>query len=242
MEQRKQSQAELQEQKLEELKQRFARNEIQGTAKKEKVKRMGEIESFKSPNQIPKDLKPGLLYVDAPHFTVLIPYNSTGAFVPFHVSTIRAVSTSTEGQWTFLRINFHFPGGQTMQFPPSKDPSHLFVKELTLKNQSTKVNGENHLIKAANQIKELIKKQKDLETTAAASSKNLEAAQSEQALEELVTIKGKREVLENVVIRPNIVGKKTVGNLEIHQNGCRFTSTKGQNVDVAFSNIKHAFF
>lgn len=98
------------------------------------------------------------------------------------------------------------------------------------------------MIKAANQIKELIKKQKDLETTAAATSKNLEAAQSEQALEELVTIKGKREVLENVVIRPNIVGKKTVGNLEIHQNGCRFTSNKGQNVDVAFSNIKHAFF
>lgn len=49
-------------------------------------------------------------------------------------------------------------------------------------------------------------------------------------------------MLENLVIRPNIVGKKTVGNLEVHQNGVRFSSQKGHNVDVTFSNIKHAFF
>ena len=61
-------------------------------------------------------------------------------------------------------------------------------------------------------------------------------------MEELVPIKGKKETLENVVIRPNIVGKKTVGNLEIHQNGCRFVSNKGHNVDIPFSNVKHAFF
>jgi nucleosome binding factor SPN SPT16 subunit len=29
-------------------------------------------------------------------------------------------------------------------------------------------------------------------------------------------IKVKKEVLEGLVIRPNIVGKKTTGNLEIH--------------------------
>jgi len=55
-------------------------------------------------------------------------------------------------------------------------------------------------------------------------------------------IKGKKEVLENLVIRPNIVGKKTVGNLEIHNNGVRFLSQKGHTVDIPFSNIKHAFF
>lgn len=55
-------------------------------------------------------------------------------------------------------------------------------------------------------------------------------------------IKGKKEVLENLVIRPNIIGKKTVGNLEIHQNGVRFSSSKGHVVDVAFANVKHAFF
>jgi nucleosome binding factor SPN SPT16 subunit len=49
-------------------------------------------------------------------------------------------------------------------------------------------------------------------------------------------------MLENLVIRPNIVGKKTLGNLEIHQNGVRFASQKGHSIDIAFSNVKHCFF
>ena len=45
-----------------------------------------------------------------------------------------------------------------------------------------------------------------------------------------------------MVIRPNLSGKKTVGGLEIHQNGVRFVSSKGQKVDICFSNIKHCFY
>jgi nucleosome binding factor SPN SPT16 subunit len=78
------------------------------------------------------------------------------------------VSTTTEGQWTFLRLNFHIPGGSTLQFP---DPNALFVKELTLKNQHTKSGGENHLITASKQIKELIKKVKTIEAEDAAGVK-----------------------------------------------------------------------
>ena len=90
---------------------------------------------------------------------------------------------------------------------------------------------------AFKQIKELIKKVKNQEIL------DENAKQEEKNdLEDLVLSKGKREVLEGLVIRPNIVGKKTVGNLEIHQNGVRFSSQKGHNVDIAFSNIKHAFF
>ena len=53
---------------------------------------------------------------------------------------------------------------------------------------------------------------------------------------------GRREVLDNLVIRPNLVGRKTIGSLEIHQNGVRFQSAKGQKVDIVFSNVKHFFF
>lgn len=52
----------------------------------------------------------------------------------------------------------------------------------------------------------------------------------------------RKEQLDNLVIRPNISGKKTIGNLEIHQNGMRFSSSKNEKVDVCFSNVKHAFF
>lgn len=41
-----------------------------------------------------------------------------------------------------------------------KDSNGVFIKELTLKNQATKVAGENHLVKASIEIKELIKKSK----------------------------------------------------------------------------------
>lgn len=47
--------------------------------------------------------------------------------------------------------------------------------------------------------------------------------QGEKDLETLIQLKSARkEQLENLVIKPNLVGKKTLGNLEIHQNGLRF--------------------
>lgn len=52
----------------------------------------------------------------------------------------------------------------------------------------------------------------------------------------------RREIIDGVVIRPNIEGRKSIGQLEIHANGVRFTAHKGDKVDVCFSNVKHCFF
>jgi nucleosome binding factor SPN SPT16 subunit len=76
------------------------------------------------------------------------------------------------------------------------------------------------LVVAAKEIKDLLKKVKDQEVAAEVSAKN----GSDGHVEDLQLIKSKKETLENLVIRPNIVGKKTIGNLEIHQNGVRFMS------------------
>ena len=47
-------------------------------------------------------------------------------------------------------------------------------------------------------------------------------------IEQLIMSKsGRREVLDGLVVRPNLVGRKTVGCLEIQQNGVRFLSNKG---------------
>lgn len=172
--------------------------------------------------------------------------------MPFHIATIKNVSTTNEGQWTYLRINFQelkqsatqpaLKGkeeeknqGGNVQFPAQEEPNFLFIKELTLKNLTK--GGENHLSTAFKAIKDLIKKVKTQEQEDHTKQDNQIVVQ-----EDLILVKGKKELLENLVIRPNIVGKKTVGNLEIHQNGVRFTSQKGHNIDVTFSNIKHAFF
>jgi len=49
------------------------------------------------------------------------------------------------------------------------------------------------------------------------NERDTKAASGTEVAESLVMMKGgRREVLENVVIRPNLVGRKTIGSLEIH--------------------------
>lgn len=69
---------------------------------------MGLIQSYSSIKKFPPDLKKGQLYVDENNETILLPV-SNEQFVPFHISTVNTVSKSSEGQWTYLRINFHTP-------------------------------------------------------------------------------------------------------------------------------------
>jgi len=97
---------------------------------------MGLIQSYSSLKRYPADLKKGQLYVDEKNETILLPVSSE-TFVPFHISTVNTVSKSGEGQWTFLRINFHTPSvgkSGALQFPDHTDPNAVFVKEVTFKN------------------------------------------------------------------------------------------------------------
>jgi nucleosome binding factor SPN SPT16 subunit len=124
---------------------------------------MGLIQSYTSIKQFPSDLKRGSLYVDEGNMSILVPI-SQEQFVPFHISTITNVSINSEGQWTYLRINFHTPsvgrsGADTLVFPDMSDPNAVFIKELTLKNSDHR-GDSNHLKKAEKLIKELIKKGK----------------------------------------------------------------------------------
>merc|ERR1719192_3024622 len=48
--------------------------------------------------------------------------------------------------------------------------------------------------------------------------------------------------LKDLYIRPNIVQKRLSGILEAHMNGFRYTSIRGDKVDILFNNIKHALF
>jgi nucleosome binding factor SPN SPT16 subunit len=48
--------------------------------------------------------------------------------------------------------------------------------------------------------------------------------------------------LKDLYIRPNIVTKRMTGALEAHNNGFRYTSVRGDKVDILYNNIKNAFF
>ena len=199
------------------------------------MKKMDTLQAFKSVDMYPKDVVPGQIYVDVKRNAVLVP-NSPTTFIPFHIGTIKSVSDTVQGQWTFLRINFHCQQTATMHYPEMSDDKNIWVKELTMKTKSSAAN--NRLSNASKQIKECLKTLKNQETET-----EVKKEQGDAQLEQLILLKSvRKEVLDNLVIRPNMVGKKTTGSLEIHQNGVRFIASKGEKVDVCFSNVKHCFF
>jgi nucleosome binding factor SPN SPT16 subunit len=118
---------------------------------------MDTLQAFKNVDQYPKDIVPGQIFVDMKRFAVLIP-NTPTTFIPFHVSCIKSVSDMIQGQWTFLRINFHIAQTNTMHYPPMEDPNNLWIKELTMKTKSSAAN--NRLKQASEQIKECLKQAK----------------------------------------------------------------------------------
>ena len=73
-----------------------------GNAKEEKKQRKPPV-SYKSAGQLPREreVKELKLYVDKKYETVILPI--WGIPVPFHIATIKNISTSIEGEKMFLR-------------------------------------------------------------------------------------------------------------------------------------------
>lgn len=69
-------------------------------------------------------------FLDKKYETVIMPV--FGVPVPFHISTIKNISQSIEGDYTYLRINFFHPGATMGRnegglYP---QPDATFVKEV----------------------------------------------------------------------------------------------------------------
>nr|XP_022905193.1 FACT complex subunit spt16-like [Onthophagus taurus] len=139
-EKRKEHQKELANALNEKAKERLAK---QGGAKDVEKVRKNTV-SYKNTNQMPRvsEVKELKLYVDQKYETVILPIY--GLPVPFHISTIKNISQSVEGDYTYLRINFFHPGstmgkneGGTYQ-----QPDATFLKEVTYRSTNTKEPGE----------------------------------------------------------------------------------------------------
>jgi len=127
-EKRKEHQRELAQQLNERAKDRLAR---QGNSKEVEKVRKNTV-SYKSISQMPREpeVKELKLYVDKKYETVIMPV--FGIQVPFHISTIKNISQSVEGEYTYLRINFFHPGATMGRnegglYP---QPEATFVKEV----------------------------------------------------------------------------------------------------------------
>lgn len=71
-----------------------------------------------------------LPFSDRKYETVILPI--FGVPVPFHISTIKNISQSVEGDYTYLRINFFHPGATMGRNEGGSytQPDATFVKEV----------------------------------------------------------------------------------------------------------------
>ena len=235
---RKQHQREL----LEKMNENALRRLKDGKKEDEKVKVRKAPVSYKSAGLLPKEqeVKEQKIYVDKKYETVILPV--FGVPVPFHIATIKNISSSVEGDYTYLRINFFHPGASIGKDEPRfNNPEATFLKEVTYRSTNIKEPGE--LTAPSLNLSTAFKLIKDIQKL----YKAREAEEKEKAdlveQDNLVisTTKGNPR-LKDLYIRPNIVQKRLSGTLEAHTNGFRYTSVRGDKVDILYNNIKHALF
>ncbi|SCM25164.1 FACT complex subunit SPT16, putative [Plasmodium chabaudi chabaudi] len=234
-------QNELKNKKIEEIKNRFSEgtNEYKDLNKKN-IKKLEDIKSYNDADLIPRDLRSNIIHVDNKHESILLPVN--GAHIPFHVSTIKNLSSNYEDNNDIfvLRINFQVPGNQGSQKGEFNAFPKLNEKEMYIKELIFKSNDEKHLQFVVKQVKELIKQVKQKEVEA-------DVNDSKTSNEKLALNKsGRRIVLRDLMTRPNIfTGRKILGTLELHTNGLRYSAnSRGTTefIDILFDDIKHAFY
>jgi len=143
-----------------------------------------------------------------------------------------------------LRINFFHPGaaiGKDGGGSFSTPQDATFVKELTYRSTNVKEPGEISAPSAnLNTAFKLIKDiQKTFRTREAEEKEKADLVQQDTLI--IGTGKGNPK-LKDLYIRPNIVQKRLIGVLEAHTNGFRYTSIRGDKVDILYNNIKHAFY
>lgn len=121
---RKEHQKELAMQLNEKARERLAKQS--GAKDVEKVRK--NTVSYKNASQMPRvpEVKELKLYVDQKYETVILPIY--GRPVPYHISTIKNISQSVEGDYTYLRVNFFHPGatmGKSESGGQSADATYL---------------------------------------------------------------------------------------------------------------------
>lgn len=227
---RREHQKELHEKKQKEGAALYAEDtgNLNGTVEK-KFKR---FESYKYDTQLPTRTKDLVVLADPRNNSVILPI--MGRPVPFHINTIKNASTTTEGNFCFLRLNFLSPGQGVgrKEDQPFEDPNAQFVRSLTFRSKDAR-----HLTDVADQITEMKK---------AATRKEQEKKDMEDVVEQdkLIEIRNRRpHRLDNIFMRPAMESKRVGGAVEIHQNGLRYHHLAGgQKIDILFSNVKHLFF
>lgn len=231
---RRQHQAELARQKNEETARRLAvGNSVSGNARGP-VKTSSDMMTYKNVSDLPY-AKEFMIQVDQKNEAVLIPIFDT--VVPFHVSTIKSVTSNQDNRTSTIRIIFNVPG---TPFSPHdanslKHQGAIFLKEASFRSKD---------IRHSSEVVQLIKTLR----RQVASRESERAERATLVTQEKLQLAGNRMKpirLLDLSIRPAFPGRgrKSTGALEAHINGFRYSTSKiDERVDIMYGNIKHAFF
>jgi nucleosome binding factor SPN SPT16 subunit len=201
------------------------------------VDKAPDIEAYRTAVDLPRGTRPNQIQVDKSHDAVLLPM--FGGLIPFHVSTIKSVIKLEEGTKAILRINFHAPGAA-----PGKDCPPSMLKALrdygergifirTLSFQSKDHRNMNNITQVIKAMQKKIKTEREQEQQKAGLVEQPKL---------ILNRDGKVPRLTDLSMWPAISGRKSQGVLEVHTNGIRFMSTKGEKMEVTFSNVRHGIF
>lgn len=244
---RKEHQKELSKRLNEEAKERILSKK--GSSVAERIRKV--VTAYRNASQLPykqSEIRELKIYVDKAHETVLLPIS--GVPTPFHISTIKNLSSSVEGDYTYLRINFFNPGVSANKIGGAvpntnegtyRDQDCVFMKEITYRATNIKESGEisppsTNLGLAFKYIKDMQKEYKEKE----AEEKEKEGMVKQDAL--ILSNNKANPKLKDLYLRPNITQKRTPGTLEAHTNGLLYTSLRSEKVEILYNNIKHAIF
>ena len=234
--QRAERQKELTKKKVEEAQRKLAAKSNDNDEDNDDSEEVNDLSVYRSPEDYPKDIMPNQLKVDLEKETLIVPIHNQP--VAFHVSTIKSINMPEPDKATYLRINF-FTSNSIGKETPKNTAGLLykygdrvcFIKELTFRSLS-----QRNLQQVYMQFQELRKRVKQREQKAE-QEKDL-VVQSK-----LIRIKDQRVPrLADLTMRPSMTGRKSVGTLEAHQNGVRFTSVRQEVLDVLYANVKHAIY
>lgn len=232
---RRQHQAELARQKNEETARRLAGGGSGAGDNRGAVKSTGDLVAYKNVNDLPPP-KELMIQVDQKNEAILLPIY--GSMVPFHVATVKSVSSQQDTNRTcYIRIIFNVPG---TPFNPHDSNSMKFQGSIYLKEVSFRSKDPRHISEVVQLIKTLRRQ--------VASRESERAERATLVTQEKLQLAGTRFKpirLSDLWIRPPFGGRgrKLTASLEAHANGFRYsTSRPDERVDIMFGNIKHAFF
>ncbi|XP_037483204.1 FACT complex subunit SPT16-like [Triticum dicoccoides] len=229
---RRQHQAELARQKNEETARRLAGGGSGNGDGRGPSRNSNELVAYKNVNDVPYS-RELVIQVDQRNEAVLLPIY--GSMVPFHVSTVKSVTSHQDNRTCTIRIFFNVPGMPFSNDKDLKSQGAIYLKEITFRSKDPR-----HSSEVVQQIKTLRRQVASRESERAERATLVTQEKLQQA-----SNKTKQMRLNDVWIRPPFGGRgrKLTGTLEAHVNGFRYsTSRADERVDIMYGNIKHAFF